>query len=122
MKNALRPYFLIHALAYTIALIFVVNAHANKPQFNLLEGDLIYIPAGSFLFGTNKKDMSGEALSFGLPKPWYVDEGPEQNIFLKAFYIDRYEVTNRRYKVYIDDLGAVPPKHWENYKFPDGQD
>ena len=28
----------------------------NKPQFNLLEGDLIYIPAGSFLFGTNKKD------------------------------------------------------------------
>jgi hypothetical protein len=54
MKNALRPYFLIHALAYTIALIFVVNAHANKPQFNLLEGDLIYIPAGSFLFGTKK--------------------------------------------------------------------
>ena len=122
MKNALRPYFLIHALAYTIALIFVVNAHANKPQFNLLEGDLIYIPAGSFLFGTNKKDLSGEALSLGLPKPWYIDEGPEQNIFLKAFYIDRYEVTNRRYKIYIDDLGAVPPKHWENNKFPDGQD
>jgi len=104
-------------------LIFIANANADvdKPQLNSLEGDMIYIPAGSFIFGTNKKDTSGEALSLGLPKPWYVDEGPEQNIFLKAFYIDRYEVTNHRYKVYIDDLNAVPPRHWENIKFSDGQ-
>ena len=121
MKTVLRSCFLIHTLTYMIALTFAVNANAKQPHLNLLEGDAVYIPAGSFIFGTNKKDTSGEALSFGLPKPWYVDEGPEQNIFLKAFYIDRYEVTNRRYKVYIDDLNAISPKHWENNNFADGQ-
>ena len=122
MKTVLRSCFLIHTLACAIALICAVNANANNSHLNVLEGDVVYIPAGSFVFGTNKKDTSGEALSFGLPKPWYVDEGPEQNIFLKAFYIDRYEVTNRRYKVYIDDLNAISPKHWKNNNFAGGQD
>ena len=121
MKNALKSWFLIHIFMCTIALVFTANVNANKPQPSSLEGDVIYIPAGYFFFGTNKKDTSGEALSFGLPKPWHIDEGPEQNIFLKSFYIDRYEVTNLRYKVYIDDLNAVPPKHWENNEFPNGQ-
>ena len=121
MKTKSKFYLLIYTLICAITLIFIADAGADKPQLNSLEGDMIYIPAGSFVFGTNKKDTSGEALSLGLPKPWYVDEGPEQNIFLKAFYIDRYEVTNHRYKVYIDDLNAVPPRHWENIKFPDRQ-
>ena len=121
MKTTSKSHLLIYTLLCAITLIFIADADADKPQLNSLEGDMIYIPAGSFIFGTNKKDTSGEALSLGLPKPWYVDEGPEQNIFLKAFYIDRYEVTNHRYKVYIDDLNAVPPRHWENIKFQNGQ-
>ena len=122
MPRALKSYFLVHAFVYMIAFVFFVNANAEEFQPNLLEEDVIYIPAGSFLFGTDKKDLLGEALSLGLPKPWYIDEGPEQDIFLKAFYIDRYEVTNRRYKAYIDDLNAIPPKHWEKSEFPDGQE
>ena len=80
MPRALKSYFLVHALVYMIAFVFFVNANAEEFQPNLLEEDVIYIPAGSFLFGTDKKDMSGEALSLGLPKPWYIDEGPEQDI------------------------------------------
>ena len=112
----------MYYLLCVITLTFVASVSANEPKFNALEGDVVYVPAGSFLFGTNKVDESGEALSLGLPKAWYADEGPEQNIFIKAFYIDRFEVTNRRYKIYIDDLNAVSPKHWEGNKFPDGQD
>ena len=122
MKTTIKPCPLIYYLLCVITLTFVSNVSANEPKFNSLEGDVVYVPAGSFLFGTNKVDESGEALSLGLPKAWYADEGPEQNIFLKAFYIDRFEVTNRRYKIYIDDLNAVSPKHWEGNKFPDGQD
>jgi formylglycine-generating enzyme required for sulfatase activity/cytochrome c biogenesis protein CcdA len=121
MKTTSKIHLLIYLLLYSITFIFIANANTDKSQLNSLEGDMIYIPAGSFIFGTNKQDSSGEALSLGLPKPWYIDEGPEQNIFLKAFYIDRYEVTNHRYKIYIDDLNAVAPRHWENNKFPDGQ-
>ncbi len=87
-----------------------------------LEGDMVFIPAGQFIFGTDKKDTQGNLLSMGVPKPLYEDERPQQKPFLKGFYIDRYEVTNRRYKVFVDDLGYVVPEYWENKTYPAGQE
>ncbi len=87
-----------------------------------LEADMVYIPPGPFVFGTDKKDASAEALSLGIPKPWYIDETPEQKIFLKEFYIDRYEVTYKRYKKYVEALNAVPPPNWQGLNFPEGKD
>ena len=86
-----------------------------------LEGEMIHIPSGHFIFGTNKKDEIAEALSLGIPKPWYADETPRQKIFLKGFYIDTFEVTNERYKKYVDDLGAVSPIDWKNNDFLEGK-
>jgi cytochrome c-type biogenesis protein len=86
-----------------------------------LEGDMVYIPPGPFVFGTDKKDESAEALSMGIPKPWYADETPQQKIFLKEFYIDRYEVTYKRYKKYVDALDAITPPNWQGSNFPEGQ-
>ena len=82
---------------------------------------MIHIPSGHFIFGTNKKDEIAEALSLGIPKPWYADETPRQKIFLKGFYIDTFEVTNERYKKYVDDLGAVSPIDWKNNDFLEGK-
>ena len=87
-----------------------------------LEGDMVYIPPGPFVFGTDKKDESAEALSLGIPKPWYADETPRQTIFLKEFYIDRYEVTYKRYKKYVDALDAITPSNWQGLNFPEGKD
>ena len=108
-----------HALFFIFVLIFKTNATAQNSKNMKLENDMVKIPAGSFVYGTNKKDNLSEALLLGIPKPWYADEGPEQTIFLKTFYIDRYEVTNRRYKVYIDDVSAVAPMYWVENNFPD---
>ena len=85
------------------------------------ESDMIWIPPGSFVFGTNLKDSTNEALSIGLPKPWYADETPEQRVILKGYYIDRFELTNRRYKSYVDSVGAIPPKNWSGDNFPQGK-
>ena len=82
---------------------------------------MVFIPAGHFIFGTDQTDESAEALSMGIPKPWYADETPEKKIFLKGFYIDQYEVTNRRYKIYVDDVGAESPPNWEKNNYPEGQ-
>ena len=89
---------------------------------NQLEADMVWIPPGGFPFGTNRIDEEGEALSMGIPKPWFADETPERTIFLKEFYIDRFEVTNRRYKVFIDDTGAIAPDYWENAQIPEGKE
>ena len=94
---------------FTFLLLCPHEGWTQAEQDHSLEGDMVYIPPGPFLFGTDKKDEAAEALSIGIPKPWYADETPQQKIFLKGYYIDRYEVTHKRYKKYIDDLGAVPP-------------
>ncbi len=89
---------------------------------NQWEADMIWIPPGGFQFGTNRVDEEGEALSIGIPKPWFADETPEKSVFLKGFYIDRYEVTNRRYKIYIDNTGAPTPDYWENGQIPQNKE
>ena len=81
--------------------------------------DMAQIPAGSFMFGTNALDAEGEALALGISKPWYSDESPQQKIFLKNFYIDRYETTNRRYKAYVEAVGAIPPRNWQGNNYPE---
>jgi len=98
-----------------------LSGWANSTQDHPLEGEMIHIPPGHFFFGTNKKDETAEALSLGIPKPWYADESPRQKIFLKGYYIDVFEVTYERYKKYIDELGAVPPGNWVNNNFPAGK-
>lgn len=109
-------------------------AHESGPD-NPLERDMVFIPAGQFIFGTNQTDESGLNASMGIPKPLYQDAHPEQKPFLKGFYIDRFEVTNRRYqnflkslpthpeyKVMIEKLGYYsPPKSWQKTQFPKGQ-
>jgi cytochrome c-type biogenesis protein len=106
----------------TIFLLVFSGQPAQAQAAKALEGDMVQIPAGHFIFGTDKKDESAEALSLGIPKPWYVDENPQQKIFLKGFYIDRFEVTNKRYKIYIDELGAVPPENWTDNNYAEGED
>lgn len=95
-------------------------AHGEQPD-RALEGDMVHIPAGQFLFGTDRVDETGDLLAVGVPKPLYQDEQPQQKPFLKGFYIDRFEVTHRRYQQFLDDLGAVPPEYWENGAYPEGQ-
>ncbi len=92
---------------------------ARKPNL-ALEKDMVFIPAGPFVFGTNKQD-TGTALELGVPKPFYRDEQPEQQILGKAFFLDRHEVTNRRYATFIKAVDYFKPPQWENKTYPEGQ-
>ncbi|NIQ03781.1 MAG: SUMF1/EgtB/PvdO family nonheme iron enzyme [Nitrospinaceae bacterium] len=96
---------------------------------------MVFIPAGQFIFGTNQEDEEALGPSLGIPKPLYQDEQPEQKLFLKGFYIDRNEVTNRRYKNFLDHLPVHPeykvlveklgyyasPPKWDKTRFPKDQ-
>lgn len=60
--------------------------------------DMVYIPFGEFIMGADETD--GEVgIDVG------VDAMPRRKVFVKAFYIDKYEITNKEYK---DFLAAVP--------------
>ena len=110
---------------FVAAILFIPSTVTatveDKPEYIKMEADMVLIPAGQFIFGTDQKDEKGESLALGIPKPWYADEGPKQKAFLKSFYIDRHEVTNARYKNFIDNLGAVPPGDWKGNSYPEGR-
>lgn len=65
-----------------------------KPK-NQLPG-MAYIPAGEFIMGSNQRGVQP-------------DEKPERRVFLKGYYIDITEVTNREYKKFLEATKRFPP-------------
>jgi len=63
--------------------------------------EMVLIPAGEFSMGSND----------------YGDEKPVHTVYLDAFYIDRYEVTNAQYKKFMDATGHKAPAFWSDSKY-----
>ena len=108
---------------------------AIKKHFRMMEGvlrevenplspsdpNMMFIPAGKFDMGSNDKDAED-------------DEKPRHTVYLDAFYIDRYEVTNAKYKRFVDanpewEKDRIPKKyhdgdylkHWNGNNYPPGK-
>jgi formylglycine-generating enzyme required for sulfatase activity len=62
---------------------------------------LVYVPAGPFLRGTLETRVKTLQESFG---DHYSVEMPQQSIYLSAYYIDKFEVTNQRYASFLKAL------------------
>jgi len=64
--------------------------------------DMVLIPAGKFLMGSSPKD-GRVGFTVG------VDELPQHPVELTAYYLDRYEVTAKQYRKFIETMGRKPP-------------
>jgi len=63
-----------------------------------------YIPAGTFMMGSNDGDE---------------DEQPVHKVYVDAFYMDKYEVTVEQYNTFISATGHRKPSEWtEQLKKP----
>ena len=65
---------------------------------------MIFIPAGKFLMGSPEGEGSD-------------DEHPPHEVFLNAFYIDKYEVTNAQYKLFTDATGHPGSHLWNDEEY-----
>ncbi len=61
--------------------------------------DMVFVSAGFFIMGRDG----------GSP-----DESPAHKIYLDAFYIDRYEVSNKQYKKFLEETERQPPGFWDD--------
>lgn len=64
--------------------------------------EMVLIPAGEFLMGSDKKT---DRLA-------YRSELPQRHVYLDAYEIDKYEVTNLHYLKYILATGKLPQLDW----------
>ena len=89
-----------------------------KPSPPSLPLDMVFIPSGEFQMGSNDN----------------TDEKPVHTVYIDAFYIDTYEVTNAQYKAFIDAnpqwrKDQIPSeyhngnylKHWNGNNYPSGK-
>ncbi|MCY4568825.1 MAG: formylglycine-generating enzyme family protein, partial [Candidatus Poribacteria bacterium] len=90
---------------------------------SLSHPDMMFIPAGNFDMGIRTNDNDGED-----------DEKPRHTVYLDAFHIDRYEVTNAQYKKFVNanpewQKDRIPEKyhdgdylkHWNGNSYPLGK-
>ncbi|HIE28389.1 TPA: PEGA domain-containing protein [Candidatus Poribacteria bacterium] len=66
--------------------------------------EMILIPAGEFIMGSPEGEGDD-------------DEHPQHTVFLDAFYIDKYEVTNAQYKQFMDATGHKAPEYWNDERY-----
>lgn len=69
--------------------------------------DMIYVPAGEFIMGD---DQGGRG------------EKPAHRVYLDAFYIARYPVTNAEYARFVECTDRRPPGHWPQGQVPQGKE
>ncbi|MBI4489948.1 MAG: formylglycine-generating enzyme family protein [Deltaproteobacteria bacterium] len=63
---------------------------------------MVLIPPGEFWMGSEDGDS---------------DEKPRRRLYLDAFYIDKYEVTNALYRKFMEATGRQAPSYWNNSNF-----
>ncbi len=89
---------------YTVA---EAEALLTKEQWDEL-GSTILIPAGKFQMGTNLQNADAAS-------------HPMHSVYLKAYRIDKYPVTNAQYARFIAATGHRPPSDWKNGKVQQGE-
>lgn len=70
-----------------------------------LDMQMVLVPAGKFTRGSDRGD----------------DEKPVQQIYLNAFYMDKYEVTVGQYARYLEVTGMEEPPDWSIMNQPQHQ-
>jgi len=85
------------------------------------EPETVLIPAGPFLMGTNDQ-QAVRILGIG-GEDWEEYLGwqqPQHEVYLSAYRIGRYPVTNMEYWAFVRATGHEPPRAWPGSVFEDG--
>ncbi len=88
------------------AVVYVQSVIAEDPGYGdvqnklaeALDNSVDYVPGGEFVMGSDAGD---------------IDECPQRLVYLNAFEIDRYEVTNVQYRRFLMATGRNGPHRWE---------
>ncbi|MCX6766603.1 MAG: formylglycine-generating enzyme family protein [Candidatus Moranbacteria bacterium] len=80
------------------------------------QDDMILIPAGEFLMGSTQQEIldTWRQNDGGWAKEDYVSSYPQRKITLADFYIDKKEVSNGDYKMFVEATKRAAPSLWDD--------
>ena len=113
--------FLVLTLAIAVPLLLKFTRTASAPQrptagelrvFGSSRMDFVYVPAGTFTMGSDVR-----------ARQFIFSEYPPHKVYLDAYWIGKYEVTNRQFDQFIDASGYPGARRWAaQYKPGIGQE
>ncbi len=89
-------------IAASLILLAAIDLTLNTTSH--ASGEMVLIPAGAFLMGISRDHPD--------------DEGPQQEVYLGAYWIDRYEVTNAGYRQCVATGACSEPADLRYYDDP----
>ncbi len=103
--------FLISAILLTLNL---------RSIFDYFKTDMAYIPSGQFFKGLKEDEIRTVIQSFSLDDSSYASLSRNKfgEAYLPSFYIDKYEVSNEDYKIFVEKTHYQKPSHWVDGNSP----
>jgi serine/threonine protein kinase len=88
-------------------------ATATATPVAIPEG-MVAIPPGSYLMGRDltEEEKKFEVVEGNRPTKVFSYDYPAHEVQVKAFYIDRTEVSNREYSRFVNATNHAPPQNW----------
>lgn len=85
---------------------------------------MVLISPGGFMRGINKTPTTKESkkqspvqeYKYAVSKEAFNDESPAKMIYLSAYYIDKYEVSNAQYTEFIKATDYSAPAYWDHHQ------
>lgn len=102
-----------------------------RAAFGPAQDNMVEIPAGFVQMGMSVERVRAHYEPLVTPRnPRLLDEAlrlarpnePEKRVWVPAFHMDKYEVTNAEYSTFVRALGKTPPRHWPGGAIPAGQE
>ena len=93
------------AAGAALAVSAAAHAGCNEPSLST-ESEMVWVEGGSFRFGSDRH---------------YPEERPAHEIAVEGFWLGKYEVTNRQFKLFVDKTNykTVAERHLSEEDFPD---
>jgi len=111
--------YLQNPIAASIQRDSMTQNDSSKDETTPKDGAKVrLIPEGYFIYGISRQDLESIYKYDGVRTPQLKYEVDENRIrYLPAYYIDKYEVTNKQYAKFLEETGHRKPKYWDNPKW-----
>lgn len=95
--------------ALSSGLVYIRLNEQGYEEYRNLKDDsiMVKIPAGEFLMGSTEEQIVEVAHNLGWSKDFFKSELPLHKVYLDAYYIDKYEVTSKQFKQFIEATGYI---------------
>ena len=96
IKNGFKICFIACLICIQMAVGLFASTVKHVEETNT---DMVLIPAGSFYMGENTRYDWTFMLAYN------IYDGPEHVVYLDAYFIDKYEVTNEQFNKFVEQTG-----------------